>query len=235
MAAVTALQSRIAVVTGASSGLGAAIARALADEGACVVGFARRFSQSALAAVPSPGDIAEIKLDVSDDVAVRARFAELGGLDILINNAGDAAFGSIRELSVADLRAMLDTHIVGAMVCAQQALIAMEARGGGHIVNVSSIAAVQTFAGSAAYSAAKEGMRGFTRVLVEEARPLNVRVTGLYPGAIDTPIWDDKGDFVHKRARMLHPEDVAQLVLDVLKRPALSIEELQVLPPGGSL
>jgi NAD(P)-dependent dehydrogenase (short-subunit alcohol dehydrogenase family) len=163
---------------------------------------------------------------------VRARFAELAQVDVLVNNAGPVVYAPVMDASIADVRAMLDVHVVGAFVCAQEALRKMAPRRRGHIVNLSSIAAFRTFPGAAAYSAAKEALRGMTRVLVEEARAYDVRVTGLYPGATDTPAWDGTS---FDRADMMRPERVAELIVELVARPDLSVEELVVLPPKGVL
>ena len=221
------------VVTGASSGIGRAVARAFAAEQAAVVGFARRFAAATLAAPPAAGEIAEVRLDVTDEPAVRARFAEVGAPDVLIANAGRFQTAPFLETEAAALRASLEVHIVGTFLCAREALAAMRARGSGHIVVMGSIAAFRTFPGSVAYTAAKEGLRGLARVLVEEARAFGVRVTALYPGAVDTPSWDDQADA--DRARMMRPERLAELVVEICARPDLAVEELQVLPPGGTL
>jgi NAD(P)-dependent dehydrogenase (short-subunit alcohol dehydrogenase family) len=224
------LHGRTAIVTGASSGLGAAIARAVAAEGGAVLGVARRFT--AEPSPPAAGRVHEARLDVTDEDAVARCFAAVGPVDVLVNCAGTGEFAPVEQASVAALREMLDVHVVGAFLCCREALRSMRARRAGHIVNVSSVAAFRTFTACAGYTAAKEGLRGLTRVLTEEARP-DVRVTGLYPGAIDTPIWDGREGF--DRAAMLRPESVASLVVELLARPELSVEELQVLPPAGSL
>jgi NAD(P)-dependent dehydrogenase (short-subunit alcohol dehydrogenase family) len=225
------LAGRVAVVTGASSGLGEAIARAFAKEGAAVVGVARRFADAPRP--PAPGEIVQTRLDVTDEGSVKRVFSALPHVDVLINNAGIAVYAPIAEAKVEDVRAMLEVHIVGAFLCAREALRSMMRRRSGHIVNVASVAAFRAFTSCGAYTAAKEGLRGLTRVLAEEARAANVRVTGLYPGATDTPIWDDRPEF--DRKDMLSPDRVASLLTEIVVRPDLSVEELLVLPPKGTL
>jgi NAD(P)-dependent dehydrogenase (short-subunit alcohol dehydrogenase family) len=226
------LDSRVCVVTGASSGIGAAVAAALAAEGAAVVGLARRFPAGPLPRPLAAGAVTSAALDVTDEAAVAARFAELDRLDVLVACAGHGVFGPVVDARADDFRAMLDVHVVGAFLCARE-LLRRPAAGVRHIINVSSVAAFRTFTGCAGYSAAKEGQRGLTRVLVEEARAHGVRVTGLYPGATDTPIWDDRAGF--DRAAMLRPADVAGLVVEIVARPELALEEIVVMPPAGAL
>jgi NAD(P)-dependent dehydrogenase (short-subunit alcohol dehydrogenase family) len=128
---------------------------------------------------------------------------------------------------------MLDTHVVGTFLCAREALRLMRPARRGHIVNVSSHAAQRAFADCSGYTAAKAGQLGFTRVLAEEARPYDIRVTALLPGATDTPIWDERPGF--DRAKMMRPEAVAEIVVELVTRPGVAIEELVVTPPAGAL
>jgi 3-oxoacyl-[acyl-carrier protein] reductase len=225
------LAGKVCAVTGASSGIGEAIARALAAEGAAVVAYARRFrdARARLAA----GRVAEVGLDVTDEAAVKDRFGQLATLDVLVCSHGTGQFAPIATAEVADLRAMLDCHVVGTFLCAREALRLMKPAGRGHVVAVSSHAALRGFAECGGYTAAKAGQLGLTRVLAEEARPFGVRVTALLPGATDTPIWDDRPGF--DRARMMRPADVAGVVLDLVCRPEVGVEELVVMPPGGAL
>jgi NAD(P)-dependent dehydrogenase (short-subunit alcohol dehydrogenase family) len=227
------LHGKVAAVTGGSSGIGHAIAGALAVEGARVVSLARRFEATRIGAVPAPGHAVECKLDVTDEAAVDARFAELPDVDILVCAAGNAAFGPVHTADVAAVRAMLDTHVIGAFLCARAALRHMRARRRGHIVMIGSHVAQRAIADSAGYTAAKAGQLGLTRVLAEEARPYDVRVTTLLAGATDTPIWDGRPGF--DRAKMLRPEDVAGFVVALLARPMLAVEEVVVMPPAGVL
>ncbi len=225
------LASTTALVTGASSGLGLAIARSLGAEGAAVIAGARRFAPAR--PTPSAGSVTEVRLDVTDEKQVVALFEQAPPIDVLVNCAGTGTFAPVCDASVEDLRQMLEVHVVGAFLCAREALRRMRQRMRGHIVNVSSIAAFRAFTSCGGYTAAKEGLRGLTRVLVEEARAHDVRVTGLYPGAIDTPIWDSREGF--DRADMMNPDRIAELVVEIVARPELSVEELLVLPPKGAL
>jgi NAD(P)-dependent dehydrogenase (short-subunit alcohol dehydrogenase family) len=226
------MHGKVCAVTGASSGIGQAIARAFAAEGATVIGYARRFRDESAAAA-GPGRVAEVALDVTDEAQVRARFAELDALDVLVCSHGTGTFGPIATASVADLRAMLDSHVVGTFLCAREALRLMRPARRGHIVNVSSHAALRAFADCGGYTAAKAGQLGLTRVLAEEARGDDVRVTALMPGATDTPIWDDRPGF--DRSKMMRCDELASIVVELVLRPGVAIEELVVTPPAGAL
>ena len=226
------MTGKLALVTGASSGIGAAIAKALAAQGSGVVAAARRFAPGAVR-IPKPGEIAELQLDVTDEDAVRASFAELPAIDLLVCSAGVGTFAPIAQTSAADLRAMLEVHVVGTMLCAREVMKRMVPRGGGHIVAIGSHAATRAFPECSAYTAAKAGQLGLVRVLAEEARPHGVRVTNLLVGATDTPIWDERPGF--DRSKMMKPDDVAAFLLSILSRPNISVEEVVVTPPAGAL
>jgi NAD(P)-dependent dehydrogenase (short-subunit alcohol dehydrogenase family) len=229
----TSLAGKLCAVTGGSTGLGAAIADALAAAGASVCALARRHAEGPLPERLPAGQVTRARLDVTDEAAVAGVFAALGGVDVLVACAGTGSFAPLVETTVAELREMLEVHVVGAFLCARAIL---RQPGDGrvrHIVNVSSVAAFRTFTSSGAYTAAKEGQRGLSRVLTEEARAVGVRVTSLYPGAIDTSMWDGRAGF--DRASMLQASDVAGLVVEIVKRPELAVEELVVMPPAGAL
>jgi 3-hydroxybutyrate dehydrogenase len=221
-----------AVVTGGTSGIGAACARALAAEGAAVLACGRRVARDAAPAL-SPGTVALAHLDVTDEAEVVARVAALPTVDVLICAAGNATYAPIAETTAAELRAMLDAHVVGAMLCAREALRRMQPRRRGHIVIVGSHAATRAFTECGGYTAAKAGQLGLARVLAEEARPHDVRVTCVMPGATDTPIWDDRPEF--DRSKMMRPEDVAAFIVELVARPQLGVVEVVVTPPAGAL
>lgn len=226
------LLGKLAVVTGATSGLGEAIARALAKEGAAVVGVGRRGPAGPIAR-PDAGQVVRARLDVTDEDAVKACFTEIPAPDVLVCAAGSGTFAPIHTATVADLRAMLESHVVGTFLCAREALRRMQPRRRGHILGLASIAADRAFPECGGYTAAKAAQRGLLRVLAEEARPYDIRVTTVMLGATDTPIWDDRPGF--DRTKMLKPDDVAGMLVAIVARPALAVEELTLTPPAGAL
>jgi NAD(P)-dependent dehydrogenase (short-subunit alcohol dehydrogenase family) len=233
---VTRLIGKVAAVTGASSGIGLAIAAALAREGAAVVSYARRFTTTALAGRPVAGQVTQVQLDVTDEAAVRARFAELAAhdhLDVLVCAAGVGTFTPVHTTATADVREMLDVHVLGTFLCVREALKLMQPRRRGHLVAIGSHVAGRAFADCGGYTAAKAGQLGLMRVVAEEARGYDIRVTTVMPGAVDTPIWDDRPGF--DRSKMMKPDDLAGFVVALVARPSISVEEVVVTPPAGAL
>jgi NAD(P)-dependent dehydrogenase (short-subunit alcohol dehydrogenase family) len=228
---VKRLLGSYALVTGGSSGIGAACARALAAEGAAVLATGRRFP----AAVPALqlGEVAMAHLDVTDEREVAACIGSLPQLDVIVCSAGTGTFAPIIHASVAELREMLDVHVIGTLTCAREALRRMQPRRKGHIVVIGSHAAHHAFTDCGGYTAAKAGQLGLVRVLAAEARPYDVRVTALLAGATDTPIWDDRPGF--DRGKMMKPEDVASFLISIVTRPGIAVEEVTVTPPAGVL
>jgi NAD(P)-dependent dehydrogenase (short-subunit alcohol dehydrogenase family) len=229
---VKRLLGKFAIVTGGSSGIGAACAEALAAEGAAVLACARRFRGDP-ATTPALGQVAQAHLDVTDEVEVKRRFAELPELDIVVCSAGVGTFGPIVNSTAHEMRAMLDVHIVGTFLCAREAMRRMMPRKRGHIVVIGSHVAHRSFTDCGGYTAAKAGQLGLVRVLAEEARPYDIRVTAILPGATDTPIWDERPGF--DRTKMMRPEDVAGFLTAIVVRPGISVEEVTVTPPAGAL
>jgi len=229
---VKRLLGKFALVTGGSSGIGLACAKAFAEEGAGVLACGRRYPTGAVA-TPNLGEVAYAHLDVTDEAQVKARFAELPTLDLVVCSAGVGTFGPIVNASVAELREMLEVHVVGAFLCAREALRRMQSQRRGHIVIIGSHAAHEAFTDCAGYTAAKAGQVGLARVLAAEARPYDVKVTTLLPGATDTPIWDDRPGF--DRSKMMQPSDVAGFVVSIVARPNIAVEEVTIRPPAGVL
>src|SRR5690606_27640468 len=154
----------------------------------------------------------------------------LPDVDIVVCSAGVGTFAPIINASTHELREMLDVHVVGSFLCAREALRRMQPKRKGHIVMIGSHAAHESFTDCGGYTAAKAGQLGLARVLAAEARPYDIRVTTLLPGATDTPIWDDRPGF--DRSKMMKPEDVAGFLVAILARPNISVEEVTVRPPA---
>jgi 3-oxoacyl-[acyl-carrier protein] reductase len=224
------LTGKLALVTGGTSGIGAACARAIAGEGAAVVASGRRCTGGAQ---PRPGEVTLAHLDVTDEAEVAARFAELPALDVLVCSAGVGTFAPVVDATAAEVREMLEVHVTGTFLCARAALRLMQPRRAGHIIAIGSHVAHRAFATCGGYTAAKAAQLGLMRVIAEEARAFDIRVTTLLVGATDTPIWDARPEF--DRGKMMQPADVAGFLVDLLARPGIAIEEVTVMPPAGAL
>ena len=235
------LRSQVALVTGATRGIGLAIARALAGEGCNLIVTAR--SQSALARVGRELASAKVQImahcsDVRDPRSVEALFRaarqRFKRLDILINNAGIAHPNlAVEKLPFPLWKDVLETNLNGMFLVTQAALAMMKR--GGTIVNNLSIAATRVFPGSAAYNASKHGALGLSNTLREELRPRGIRVIALLPGATDTDIWTTLWPQAPRR-KMMSPATVAASVVQAILLPAhATVETLEILPTVGTL
>ena len=235
------LRGQTALVTGATRGIGLAVARALAAEGCDLILSAR--DESALSGVSRELASAKIQIvahfcDVRDPHAVDALFRtarrQFKRLDILINNAGIAHPNlPIEKLPFPLWKEVLETNLDGMFLVTQAALAMMKR--GGTIVNNLSIAANRVFAGSAAYNASKHGALGLTNTLREELRSRGIRVIGLFPGATDTDIWTTLWSQAPRR-KMMTPATVAQAVIQAVLLPAnATVETLEIVPTAGTL
>jgi NAD(P)-dependent dehydrogenase (short-subunit alcohol dehydrogenase family) len=232
----------VAIVTGGGRGIGSAVAQAFAREGAEVVLAARTRLGLDLVArriAEDGGHALTVPTDVTDESAVAAlvkrALGERGRVDILVTAAGMAGFGPVAESKPADWDEMLAVNLRGAMLCCRAVLPAMMAQRSGTIINIGSVVTSRVLAGSAAYTASKYGLLGFSRVLAEEMRPHGVRVGVLSAGATDTPLWNAVSN-PPDRGLMLRPEQVAEaaLVMARMEKNA-TLEEMTLLPAGGVL
>ena len=235
------LRGQVALITGATRGIGLALARALAANSCHLILTAR--DAPALARVSRELASAKIKIlshpcDVRDPHSVDALFRSarqtFKRLDILINNAGIAHPNlPIEKLPLPIWKDVLDTNLTGTFLITQAALAIMKR--GGTIVNNLSIAAARVFPGSAAYNASKHGALGFTNTLREELRPKGIRVISLLPGATNTDIWTTLWPQAPRR-KMMSPTTVAEAVVHaILLPPNATVETLEILPTAGTL
>ncbi|MBU2600873.1 MAG: SDR family oxidoreductase [Actinobacteria bacterium] len=218
------LVGKTAVVTGASSGIGAALVRAFLVEGASVVGAARGAEGLARACLlPGLPPALPVPTDVGDEGAVARLFATAvatyGRVDIVVNSAGTLVRGPIEELALADWEAALHINLTGVFLCSREAVRVMlrqaPASGGvrGHIVQIVSGSGVHAWVGAGAYTAAKHGVMGFSDTLREEVRHRGIKVTDVLPGMVETSMTDHP-DFAEREK--LAPEDVVHAVMAAL-------------------
>src|SRR6185369_410719 len=186
------LSGKYALVTGGTRGIGRAIAERLLHDGAAVAicGRSQASVDQAVAEMRSLGRIFGTVADISQLEDVRSLFAatdrEFGALDILVNNAGQGLFKKVGDMTPEEWHLNIDLNLNGVFYCAHEALARFAPRGGGFIVNISSLAARNPFSGGAAYNASKFGVNGFTEALMLDHRHDNVRVCSIMPGSVDT-------------------------------------------------
>jgi len=220
------LSGKKAVVTGGTRGIGRAIAERLLRGGASVAicGQTRESVDRAVSEMRGLGPIFGHAANIGRVEEVKKFFEavdkEFDGLDILVNNAGVARFKKVGDMTPEDWHRNIDLNLNGAFYCAHEALRRFAARGGGFIVNISSLAGKNAFSGGAAYNASKFGLNGFTEALMLDHRHDNVRVCIIMPGSVDTEF---SGDPNKPRPTdtgwMIAPEDVAEAVALALQMP----------------
>jgi NAD(P)-dependent dehydrogenase (short-subunit alcohol dehydrogenase family) len=222
----TPLLHKRAVITGGTRGIGRAIAEALLASGAMVTICGRTSESTAAAVAELAGAGAEprafgIAADVTDAADIDRLFdfaeASMGGVDILIANAGIGIFQPAGEMSIADWKRTIEINLTGAFLCSRRALQSMRRAGSGFIVHISSLAAKNPFAGGAAYNASKFGLNGMSEAMMLDHRQEGIRVTTIMPGSVDT-------DFSPRSAGKpsewkIAASDVATMVIAVLSMP----------------
>ncbi|KAM7347470.1 uncharacterized protein ACRADG_007036 [Cochliomyia hominivorax] len=243
-------QNKVAVVTGASSGIGSAIVKDLVKAGVQVVGLARRLERVEALKESLPAEqkslLTAIKCDVTNKVSVNEAFSEIitkfGGIDILINNAGCAKSGQLVSMDVEDIQTVLQTNVMGIVYCTQHAFKSMKERNvDGHVVLINSIAGHNVFPGimnqvptTNIYSPSKYAVTAITEMYRQEFKGLGtkVKVTSISPGLVDTEIVSDPLKQIMKDA-ILSPFDISNAVLYTLSTPPhVQIHELTIKPVG---
>jgi 3-oxoacyl-[acyl-carrier protein] reductase len=232
--------NKICLVTGATRGIGRAIASMLLKQGAKVAICGRTTESTKQAVQELQADTTGKVKGKAADVRLHAQVAELfefvdrefGGLDVVINNAGVGVFRPVGELSIEDWEYTIGTNLTGVFHCCREALVRFNQRGGGQIVNISSLAGKNPFAGGAAYNASKFALNGFSEAMMLDVRNQNVRVSYIMPGSVATEF--NGRDVSPEDAWKIAPEDVAeivQLVLSVPERTLISRVEVRPSRP----
>ncbi|MFN2493178.1 MAG: SDR family oxidoreductase [Pyrinomonadaceae bacterium] len=232
------LKGKVAIVTGGSKGIGRGIAESLVREGVivCITARSRSEIDEATRDLIAMGQVGVrgVIADVRNYEQVKALFdltaTEFGGVDILINNAGIGIFQSVEEMPVDDFRAVLETNLFGVFYCCHEAIPIMKKRGGGYIINISSLAGINAHPLMAAYNASKFGLNGFSEALMQEVRHHGIKVSYIMPGSVNTEFGGDSpGD---EKSWQLTPADIAQVVIDLLHHDERSLASRVEIRPS---
>lgn len=234
------LANKLAIVTGASSGIGRATTRLLAQAGVKVIMVARRrehLDSLAQELKNLPGEVYPLPADLARMPQIDGLFeevAQIGPVDILINSAGIGVHDYVEAGKLPDWQRMVDINLMGLMYATQKALKVMRPRRSGHIVNISSVAGRIGIAGWAVYCATKWGVNGFSDAVRREVLKENIRITVIEPGVVETEWGENMPESfvsVRKSVIALQPEDVARTILFALQQPEhVGIHELLVRP-----
>jgi 3-oxoacyl-[acyl-carrier protein] reductase len=235
MSSTPQLDGRVAIVTGGSRGIGLATAAALLARGARVAigGRSAEHLAAAEGRLGAGGNVLSIQGDIAQEAdaerLVGDTVAKFGGLDILINNAGVAQFANVADLSTEAWHSIIDTNLTGVFFCTRAALPHLKRRGGGWIINISSLAGSNPFAGGGAYCASKAALDAFTASLMLEVRYDNIRVSIVAPGSVQTNFGGHEESAADWK---LAAEDVAEVITDLLAHPARSLPSRVELRPS---
>ena len=233
------LEGQVAIVTGGSRGIGFAIAAALLAKGThvAITGVNNEHLEKAeveLGHIATGGArVLIFAADVRDQLAVQSLVEETvrrqGGLDILVNNAGVGWFGNLESQGHDDWRRVIDTNVTGIFNCCKAAVPHLRRRGGGYIINISSLAGSNPFAGGASYCASKAAVDAFSEALMQEVRHDGIRVSYIKPGSVNT---DFMGHADPENEWKLRPEDVAQTVVDLVSSDRRSLPSRVEMRPS---
>jgi 3-oxoacyl-[acyl-carrier protein] reductase len=232
------LQGKTAIVTGGTKGIGRGIAEALVRVGVNVCLSARHEAEIERAVADlnriGEGRAAGFVCDVRNYDEVKSLLENanntFGGIDILVNNAGIGIFNSVQNMSVEDFRATLETNLFGVFYCCHEAIPLMKKRGGGYIINISSLAGTNAHPQMAAYNASKFGLNGFSEALMQEVRHDGIKVSYIMPGSVNTDFGGDETS--DAKSWQLQPADIARVVLDLLRHDHRSLPSRVEIRPS---
>jgi NADP-dependent 3-hydroxy acid dehydrogenase YdfG len=235
------LAGKKAIVTGASSGIGKEVALRLLQSGV-QVSLVSRNPDRILSELPVGSHAQGYAIDLGDiaqvSTKIQAIVAEMGGVDILINNAGLAYIGELIDMPLIEWQKLFDLNITSVFQCLQAVLPTMRSQKSGTVINVASIAGKQGFPNWGAYCASKFALVGLTQAIAAEEQPHGVKVMSICPGSVDTPLWDTLGDKVppnFNRSAMLRPDTVAESIMTLVNLPADAIiNDLVLMPNAGA-
>jgi NAD(P)-dependent dehydrogenase (short-subunit alcohol dehydrogenase family) len=232
------LSGKVAFVTGGSRGIGLATARALLAQGAAVAITGTNQSNldraaGDLAAKAGGERLLPIRADVRKYAEVEKAFADtatrFGGIDVVVNNAGVGVFRAVADMTVDEWHRVLDTNLSGVFYCCHAALPMLRKRGGGWIINVSSLASKNPFIDGAAYCASKSALNAFSEALMQEVRYDGIRVAYVLPGSVNTGF----GSLSNTKSEWaLSPDDVAQVISDLITHPSRSLPSRVEIRPA---
>lgn len=227
----------VVIITGASSGIGAATARTFAKEGARLVLAARRKEalMEVAASLPPETEVLIVPTDVGDEAEVQnlveRTIERFGAIDVLVNNAGYGFFAPITELTAQQFDDLIRVNLRGVFLCTKYVLPHFYEMGGGSVVTISSLAGKSGFNNGAGYCASKFGVMGLMESAFHEARSHNVRVVTITPGSVDTPFFGIAGVAWPNRDRIPQPEEIAEVIrLAVMLPERTLIRELDIRP-----
>lgn len=232
------LTGKVALVTGGSRGIGLAIARGLAAEGVnvAVTGRSAAHLASARRLIESSGPgaaetlLSDVRRYDQVDNAVTATVARFGGLDIVVNNAGVGMFSDVADMTPEQWAEVVDTNLTGVFNVCHAAIPHLRRRGGGFIVNISSLAGKNSFTGGAAYCASKAGLNAFSEALMQEVRYDNIRVSYVMPGSVATEF--NNGDAAKGADWKIASDEVAEVVVNLLRHNPRSLPSRVELRPS---
>jgi 3-oxoacyl-[acyl-carrier protein] reductase len=229
---MTTLIGKTAIVTGGSRGIGLAIARALvtSDVNVMITGTKEKPLEDAIRELGAMAmaQRADVRDYADVERAFNAAAAHFGGVDILVNNAGVGVFTPVANMSIDQWHNVIETNVTGAFYCSRAVLPHLRKRGGGWIVNISSLSGTNPFANGAAYCASKAALNAFSESLMQEVRHDGIRVATIAPGSVNTSFGDHDSGAEWK----LSPDDVAHAVVDLLDHPPRSLPSRVEIRPA---